>query len=264
MTTRVTQRTRDGMDQNERIMRSLVELRGYHIRSTSDSLLAYDHLHDAGYLRQRVSFYRWLLHLLRTQPGETLLDISCGQGMLLRCAVEKGLRVTGLDLSPSAVTAAIRQAPSAHVTVSDAEQLPYADNVFDYVTNIGSLEHYFQPHRAVREMARVLRPGGRALILTPNTFGLLGNILYVWHHGDVFDDGQPLQRYGTNNQWRALLEANGLRVKRTLKHERAWPRTIEDLCWYMLHPHRFARVLLSLVIPVNLSSFLVYLCENPG
>jgi len=247
---------------NERLMRSLVELRGRNIDSSWDSSHAYDDLHDAGMLRQRDSFYIWLLSLLHPRPGQTLLDVSCGQGILLRFARQAGLCVIGLDLSPFAAAAASRTANPASVSVADAESLPYANASFDYVTNIGSLEHYFAPSRAVREMARVLHPQGRALILLPNTFGLLGNIAHAWRTGEVFDDGQPLQRYGTSGQWRRLLELNGLHVECTKKYERAWPRTLHDLAWYVLHPHKFARTLLSLFVPTNLSSFLVYLCSS--
>jgi ubiquinone/menaquinone biosynthesis C-methylase UbiE len=222
---------------------------------------AYDDLHGAGVLRQRDSFYIWLLSLLEGRPGQSLLDISCGQGILLRFAQRKGLHATGLDLSPLAAASTHRTGVGS-VTVANAERLPYADDSFDYVTNIGSLEHYFAPPQAVREMKRVLRPDGRALLLLPNTFGLLSNVLYVWRTGQVFDDGQPLQRYGTSGQWRQLLEGNGLRVEHTYKYERAWPRTWHDLSWYLLHPHRFARTMLSLVVPTNLASFLVYLCSS--
>jgi len=249
-------------DANERLMRELVELRGRHINSTLDTLYEYDTLHDAGYLRQRDSFYKWLLSLLHPCPGQTLLDVSCGQGTLLHFAAQAGLNAVGLDLSPAAVMTAVQQAPSVDVSVADAEQLPYANRTFDYVTNVGSLEHYFHPHWAVREMARVLRLDGLGLILLPNTFGLLSNIIHVWRKGDVFDDGQPLQRYGTNAQWRKLLESNGLLVIRAIKYEREWPRTWKDLRWYMLHPHKLGRVFLSLLIPLNLSSFLVYLCQR--
>ena len=128
--------------------------------------------------------------------------------------------------------------------------------------NIGSIEHYLQPYRAVREIRRVLKPTGTACILLPNTFGLLGNILYVWRNGDVFDDGQPLQRYGTLQQWQTLLESNGLCVFRTHKYERAWPRTWRDLKWYAMRPYKFLRVFLTPFIPVNLSSFFVFLCRR--
>ncbi|MGC9358560.1 MAG: class I SAM-dependent methyltransferase, partial [Anaerolineae bacterium] len=229
---------------------------------TKASLAAYDHLHAAGKLLQRDSFYKWLVRLLRPVPGRRLLDVSCGQGGVLQFATEARLEAFGLDLAPAAVKMARERAVEATVNVGDAERLPYGDNTFDYVTNIGSVEHYLHPCCAVREMSRVLKADGLACILMPNTFGLLGNILHVWRTGDVFDDGQPLQRYGTPRQWRSLLEGNGLRVVRTFKYEREWPRTWADLWWYCLHPHKLARVVLSVFIPFNLSSFLVFLCRK--
>jgi 2-polyprenyl-3-methyl-5-hydroxy-6-metoxy-1,4-benzoquinol methylase len=249
-------------DENARLLRELVELRAERVDSAADSACNYDELHAAGHLRQRDSFYRWLLSLLRPRPGQTLLEVSCGQGMLVHFSAQAGLRVAGFDLSSSAVAMAAKRAPSALVSQADAERLPYPDNTFDYVTNIGSLEHYFRPHWASLEMARVLRPEGQALILLPNTFGLLGNILHVWRTGDVHDDGQPLQRYGTYAQWRRLLEGNGLHVSRVVKYEREWPRTREDILWYALRPHKLGRVLLTPVIPLNLTSFLIYLCQK--
>jgi SAM-dependent methyltransferase len=250
------------LDEDTRLMRELVELRGRHIDSAVDSAHAYDNLHGVGYLRHRESFYKWVLRLLRPQVGRRLLDVSCGQGMLVACAVQEGLRVVGLDLSSSALRMAVPRAPSALITLADAERIPFPDDGFDYVTNIGSLEHYFHPHWSVREMARVLRADGVALVHLPNTFGLLGNIPYVWRKGDVFDDGQPLQRYGTHNQWRRLLESNGLRVVRTVKFERAGPRTWKDLFWFLMRPHKLARVLIAPLVPLNLSNFFVYVCEK--
>jgi ubiquinone/menaquinone biosynthesis C-methylase UbiE len=250
------------LDANRRLIRGLVELRAHQVDSSAISAFRYDELHAEEQLNQRDSFYKWLLSLLRPRPGQRLLDVSCGRGKLLRFATEADLDVAGLDLSVAAVMSAVEQVPCAHTSIANAERLPYADNTFDHITNIGSLEHYFQPHYAAREMARTLRPGGLALVLLPNTFGLLGNILHVWRKGDVFDDGQPLQRYGTNVQWRSLLEMNGLRVIRTVKFEREWPGTWRDFWWYLRHPHKLGRVLVTWLIPVNLASFLVYLCEK--
>jgi SAM-dependent methyltransferase len=250
------------LDENERLMGTLIELRGRRVGSTTDSARAYNGLHASGYLCHNDSFYKWVLHLLRPRAGQTLLEVSCGQGVLMRWAAKQGLRVVGLDLSRSALAQAVQQAPLAVSTLGDAERLPFPDDEFDYVTNIGSLEHYFHPHLAVREMARVLRAEGLAVIHLPNSFGLFGNVLHVWRTGDVFDDGQPLQRYGTYVQWHRLLELNGLRVIRTVKQERVWPRTWQDLGWYALRPHKLVRMLLALPVPRNLSSFLVYLCRK--
>jgi SAM-dependent methyltransferase len=253
-------------------MRALVELRGRRIETAADSAHSYDALHDGEALRQRDSFYLWLLGQLpapggrATLRGKRLLDVSCGQGSFLRSARQAGLHVAGIDLSSSAIALAARDlgqgSPSALLAVADAQRLPFENNAFEFVTNIGSIEHYFRPDLAVREMARVLRPDGSALILLPNTFGLLGNILHVWRTGDLFDDAQPLQRYGTNRQWRSLLELHGLRVIRTIRYERAWPRTRQDLLWYARRPHKLGRVFLAPLIPTNLSSFLVYECQK--
>jgi ubiquinone/menaquinone biosynthesis C-methylase UbiE len=240
----------------------MIEIRREYIASTKDSLVDYDGLHAAGYLRQRDSFYKWLVSLLRPSPGQRLLDVSCGQGGMLRFAALAHLEPFGLDLSSIAVKSAGKLQAGVAVNVGDAECLPYADDTFDYVTNIGSLEHYLRPYRAVREMGRVLAPDGLACVLLPNTFGLLGNVLYVWRTGDVFDDGQPVQRYGTRKQWQNLLEDNGLAVIRVLKYEREWPRTWQDVRWYCLRPYKLVRVILSSVIPLNLSSFLVFLCHK--
>jgi SAM-dependent methyltransferase len=251
-----------GQPENERLLRGLVEIEGQSPTPGGHGPKSYDDLHAGGYLRQRDSFYIWLLGLLHARPGERLLDVSCGQGLLLDFAARAGLHVAGLDVSPWAVRATARRVPGAGATVADAERLPHPDGTFHYVTNIGSVEHYARPHEAVGEMARVLKEGGLALILVPNTFGLLGNILHVWRTGDVFDDGQPLQRYGTRAQWSRLFEMNGLRVTRTLKFERALPRTWRDLGWYARRPHKLLRVCLAPLIPLNLASFLVYECQR--
>lgn len=241
-------------------IQGLVEIRGKHIDSPQASTTSYDSLHASGYLCQRDSFYKWLIGLLHPSPGCRLLDVSCGQGGMLRFAAKAHLRAFGLDLSPVAAKQAGQSHFGAAVNVGDAERLPFADNTFDHVTNIGSVEHYFHPYCAVQEMSRVLKPDGLACILLPNTFGLLGNILYVWRNGDVFDDGQPVQRYGTPRQWQSLLEENGLEVSRVLKYEREWPRTWTDAGWYCRRPHKLVRVILSAFIPLNLSSFLVFIC----
>jgi SAM-dependent methyltransferase len=244
------------------LIRGMVEIRGELMSSPQASRAAYDRLHAAGHLRQRDSFYKWLVGLLRPSPDKRLLDVSCGQGGMLRFATMARLKPFGLDLSPMAIAKARKLAVEAGVNVGDAERLPYGDSTFDYVTNIGSVEHYLHPHCAVQEMSRVLKPDGLACILLPNTFGLLGNILHVWRTGDVFDDGQPLQRYGTPRQWRSLLEENGLCVVRVFKYERERPRTWADICWYCFRPHKLMRVILSAIIPFNLSSFLVFLCRK--
>jgi len=209
------------------------------------------------------SFFIWILRLLRPRGGQ-LLDISCGEGQLLRFAQQYGLEAHGLDISD--VAARIARAQSRGQTmVGNAEDLPYATESFDYITNIGSLEHYEDMPRAVAEMARVLRTGGTACILVPNSYGKRWNVHHVWRTGDIHDDGQPLQRYATRGEWRRLLEAGGLKVERTLgyEYERATPYTWPDLLRYARRPQRILSTLYYRVtIPVNAASMLVFLCTK--
>lgn len=225
---------------------------------------AYDHIYAGRGIHQLDSFYIWLVGLLRAERGRRLLDVSCGEGGMLWAAQRAGLEVYGVELSPVAAAAARRRCPQAHIAVGDGESLPYPDRAFDCVTHIGSLEHYLDPERGMREMARVLKPTGTAGVLLPNAFGLLWNVYWVLRTGDLHDDGQPLQRYATPHAWRALLENNGLRVHRIVKYERAFPRTVGDAFWYLRRPHKLLYAALSALVPTNWGSCLVYICSPQG
>jgi hypothetical protein len=111
-------------------------------------------------------------------------------------------------------------------------------------------------------MARVLCPGGLAVVLLPNAFGLFGNILHVLHHGEIFDDGQPLQRYATRASWERLLRDNGFVVRDVFGYERELPRTMPDLVAFLRHPQRLGRMLFGHMVPVNLSNMLIFVCTR--
>ena len=243
----------------------MIELRPAEVDDVRGSGRHYDALYSDDFsgweTGQIESRYLWLLGLLRLGPGETLLDVSCGNGYLLRAGHPRNLQVYGIDISVIGLHQAAGRAPEAGLVCGDAERLPVADDVFDCVANIGSLEHYLDPALAVAETARVLKPGGKALVLVPNAYGLFGNVLHVLRTGDVFVDPQPLQRYGTRRCWERLLTRNGLTVVEVLGYDRELPRTWRDLARYLRHPARLARAMLSPLIPTNLADSLVYLCS---
>ncbi|MSP12512.1 MAG: class I SAM-dependent methyltransferase [Chloroflexi bacterium] len=226
----------------------------------------YDQIYREQGIRQMDSFYLWVLELLEAQPGQRLVDISCGEGQLVRFAAAAGVKAVGLDIAETALRVAAQAGASAGWVVTDAEKLPLADASFDLLTNIGSLEHYESMHTAVHEMARVLRPGGKAAILVPNTFGLRWNVMHAWRTGDVADDGfQPLQRYGSRVFWTNLLVEAGLQVERVLgyEHETALPRTWQDVKVYLKRPKQIRTALLIAPrIPVNMASNFIFLCRR--
>jgi len=100
-----------------------------------------------------------------------ILDAACGNGrysrFLLRHA-DPDAQITAFDLSPRMLARAQRRLGNNRVTlaVADLTRLPYADDVFDAAVCGWVLEHLPDPRLGLRELARVLRPGGKLLLLT--------------------------------------------------------------------------------------------------
>jgi SAM-dependent methyltransferase len=232
------------------------------VRSTDELRVAYNALYAGAGIAQLPSFYRWVLSLLAPDSGKSLLDISCGSGALAAEAQRHGLWAWGVDLSDRAVRDANAALNGSYAVVGDAESLPFADGTFDYVTNIGSIEHYLHPEQGVAEIARVLNPEGKACILLPNSYSLLENVWTVLRTGDVGDQGQPIERYATRVQWERMLSENGLAIFRTVRYNLTVPRTAPDRKWYVRRPRRLLWLLASLFVPLNLSSCFVFMCRK--
>lgn len=104
-------------------------------------------------------------------PGQKVLDVACGTGVLAREAarrVRPGGTVIGLDRNDGMLAVARRKAPSIDWQLGMAETLPFPDQAFDAVVSQFGLM-FFEDHRAaLREMSRVLRPGGRIAVAVWN------------------------------------------------------------------------------------------------
>jgi ubiquinone/menaquinone biosynthesis C-methylase UbiE len=136
---------------------------------------------EAGYFEdletQRYRSHRHLLPWIRQmRPGASVLEIGCGVGMDSLQMARHGLRVTGIDLTEVAVeTAAHRFATlglDAAFSTGDATALQFDDDCFDYVYSFGVLHHCQDTEQSIREVYRVLRPGGTALIMLYNRHSL--------------------------------------------------------------------------------------------
>jgi SAM-dependent methyltransferase len=153
-----------------------------------------------------------------TGAGRRLLDAGCGTGYNLLALGGLG-RATGVDLSPDAI--AFCRERGVRALRGSVLQLPFADACFDAVTSFDVLYHAWvsDDRAAVAEMARVLRPGGVALVRVPALKAL-------WGAHDV--EVQSRHRY-TRGELVALLAGCGLRVLRA------------TYCNSLLFPLLFAR-----------------------
>jgi demethylmenaquinone methyltransferase/2-methoxy-6-polyprenyl-1,4-benzoquinol methylase len=104
----------------------------------------------------------------RVQPGEMALDVCAGTGDLSVLLARAGARVVGADFCRPMLDLAqqkVRGADSPRFVSADALCLPFAAGSFDLVTAAFGVRNLADPEAGLREMARVLRPGGRVLIL---------------------------------------------------------------------------------------------------
>jgi SAM-dependent methyltransferase len=126
--------------------------------------------------------------------GARVLDAGAGEGQY--AAFFAGRRYVGVDLGVGDAAWNYHGLDA----VADLNRLPFPDDCFDAALNIVTLEHLREPHLALREMARVLRPGGRLLLIAP-------------HQWEVHQEPHDYFRYtGYGLQW--LLEQARMRAER--------------------------------------------------
>src|SRR6202023_3005320 len=118
---------------------------------------------------ERAAWDRILYLILPTADALEALDIGCGTGFLSLELAFLGHRVTGIDFAPSMIAQARKKAAERQATIryeeADAEQLPFAAASFDIAVSRHLLWTLPHPERAMDEWIRVLRPGGRLIMV---------------------------------------------------------------------------------------------------
>ena len=120
------------------------------------------------------------------RPGDAVLDACCGTGDLAIACARAGGRVTGLDFSERMLERARRKAPELEWVAGDLLSLPFADANFDAATVGFGVRNVDDLERALRELRRVLRGGGRLGVLEiTRPRGLLAPFYRFWFDGVV-------------------------------------------------------------------------------
>jgi ubiquinone/menaquinone biosynthesis C-methylase UbiE len=112
---------------------------------------------------------RILIERARPQPGEHVLDAACGTGIVARLVapmVGPSGRVVGLDYDPIMIEMARSRAPEIEWRQGDLQDLPFPDRFYDLVICQQGLQYLPDPGAGLRQIHRVLRPGGRMVLAT--------------------------------------------------------------------------------------------------
>jgi len=170
------------------------------------------------------------LDLLGVKAGRRVLDVGCGAGRLMLRQARRGCRVTGVDLVDRDLPRASRLLESggrrADLIVGDAGRLPFGKETFDFVSCTETLEHVADYRMALREITRVLKPGGRAVFSVPEPLPeLLIFSLSEMYRTDPWGHRRIFSRRGIV---RAVGEA-GLQVYATRRRN-----SVEAAYWLLL------------------------------
>ena len=131
---------------------------GWYIRDTSGA-------HSFNIRRKRVYEY------LDNMEGGKLLDIGCGPGVMVKYAINHSFEFYGIDVAKNMIdqcSEMFEDIKSAHFFVGEIEKIQYPENFFDVVTAMGVVEYIDDDIIAIKEMYRVVKPGGIIIITLPN------------------------------------------------------------------------------------------------
>lgn len=153
------------------------------------------------------SIYENVAKVLNLQPEDDLVEVACGSGHFLKKYASHVRSVAGLDLSELMVKLATKKnkdrvaAGTAEFAHGEASKLPWEDNRFSVATTMGSFIAFPKPLESLKEMYRVLRPGGRAVVSIE------------WHAEDGLDHTKKVEQWGmglwTEDELRAMMREAG-------------------------------------------------------
>lgn len=138
--------------------------------SSIESLAKYDQFY--------FDYYPYLANYLQNQyiNGKTVLEVGLGYGTMSQYLAECGANYYGLDISNNAVKMAqhrlLQNNLQGQVQLGNMLQCPFPDNYFDTVISIGCFHHTGNINQCINETYRILKPGGRAIIMVYNKFSL--------------------------------------------------------------------------------------------
>ncbi len=167
-----------------------------------------------------------VLEIAAELGGEHFLDIGCGDGsftVLLKEAL-KAREAIGIEIAPEAIAALEKKGIKAYQLDIDEQAFPFADDYFDVVYCGEIIEHLFNPDHLLKEVHRILKPGGKCIITTPNLAGwpnrlalLLGYQPFATSVSPEHEGAGKLIMKGDEGQWGHIRVFTTRALKELLK-----------------------------------------------
>ena len=139
---------------------------------------------------------------LKNMNADDVLDLGCGSGLMLSALSKGDVNLTGIDVSVEAIEYCRKRMPSGVFYKIDAHTLPLGDRSQDLVLALDVFEHAKEDGKLVREVYRVLKPGGKLIVTVPSYQSLFGK-----HDEDAGHE----RRYG-KRQILELLKSEGFSI----------------------------------------------------
>lgn len=167
---------------------------------------------------------RWKTEATRRHPrivqAKSVLDVGCGSGRVLEALRSPGRRLCGVEMAADAANSLEARGIEGCAVNLEAGVLPFGNGEFDVVLCYDVFEHIFAPGRLLREIRRVLRPDGAALLSVPNTLNLFNRLVFLaGEFLDIMDtahgDGELFSnhvRIFSKSLFQRFIDANGFRV----------------------------------------------------
>ena len=144
-------------------------------------------------------------------PGADTLEIGTGTGGMLHALLERGLRARGVEINPALIAESRQWFGELPIRAVSGVELPFPDASFDLVLSFDVLEHIRDSDAHLREVSRVLRPGGRYLVQTPSKWPNTVFETIRWRSATRWRDDHCALH--TPGQLHRRLEAHGFAVQ---------------------------------------------------
>ncbi|MBB5831688.1 demethylmenaquinone methyltransferase [Brachybacterium aquaticum] len=145
--------------------RADLEKKPYDVATMFDGIAKrYDLMNDVAAMGQVDMWRELMVDALELREGDRVLDLAAGTGTSSAAIAKAGGRVVAADFSLGMMAEGRRRGAPVPFVGADAQHLPFADDSFDAATISFGLRNVHEPTAALREMTRVVRPGGRVVV----------------------------------------------------------------------------------------------------